>query len=366
MNPVQAQFHLGYHRSLNGLRGVAILFVLLSHGGVTAPGFGFIAVNTFFVLSGFLITCLLIEEYDKFNGISLKYFYFRRMLRLLPALIVMLLVFLVFAFLMDPHGRAVRELQESLFALFYFTNWADAYHIGRHISLLHTWSLSVEEQFYIIWPGILLWLLSKTSRSSLLCWIFLAAFISVIIRISLFVGDNTYTSGNIFPPDPLRLLLGTDTRADSLLLGCFAGVLLSSNLAPRREWFMKILKISAMASGIGLLLMGTCNNESPWMIYFGWFLASVFAMTLIIHLVSGSQSLIRLFLENAVLVYVGEISYGLYVWHYPILIAMQQHHLPYKNLIYLLPVFPVVLLSYYLIEKPCLRLKNQFQRVSQM
>jgi peptidoglycan/LPS O-acetylase OafA/YrhL len=282
---------------------------------------------------------------------------------LLPALIAMLAVFVVFAFLTDPHGRAVRELNEALFALFYFTNWADAYHIGRHVSLLHTWSLSVEEQFYIIWPGILLWLLSKTSRSSLLCWIFLAAFISAILRICLFMGDNTYMSGNVLPSDPSRLWLGTDTRADSLLLGCFAGVLVSSNLMLRREWFMKVLKISAMASGMGLLLLGTCNYESPCVIYFGCFLASVFAMILIIHLVSGSQSMMRLFLENAVLVYIGQISYGLYVWHFPILMAMQQHHLPYKNLIYLLPVFPVVLLSYYLIEKPCLRLKSRFQRL---
>jgi peptidoglycan/LPS O-acetylase OafA/YrhL len=275
----------------------------------------------------------------------------------------MLVVFLVFAFLADPYGRAVRELNEALFALFYFSNWAVIYHIGRHISLAHTWSLSVEEQFYIIWPGILLWLLSKTSRSSLLCWIFLAAFISIILRIGLFVGTNTNLSGNILPLDPVRLWMGTDTRADSLLLGCFAGVLVSSNFAPRSEWFMKVLKLSAIASGMGLLLLGTCDLESSWMIFCGWFLASVFAMILIIHLVSGPQSLMHLILENAVLVYLGQISYGLYVWHFPILKAMQQHHLPWRHLMYLLPVLIAALASYYLIEKPFLQLKGRFARV---
>jgi len=357
-------FHLGYRRSLNGLRGVAIIFVLLWHGGVTGSGFGFIAVNTFFVLSGFLITCLLVEEYDKFNNISLKRFYFRRALRLLPALIVMLMAFLAFVFLADPHGRAMRELNEALLALFYFSNWSVVYHLGRHISLAHTWSLSVEEQFYIIWPGILLWLLAKTSRSSLLCWIFLAAFVAVVLRIGLFVGSTTNLSGNILPLDPVRLWMGTDTRADSLLLGCFAGVLISSNIAPHREWFMPVLKLSAMVSGAGLLLLGTCNYESAWMIYGGWFLASVFAMILIIHLVSGPQSLMHLLLENSVLVYIGQISYGLYVWHFPILIAMQQHQLPWQHLMYLLPVLIVALVSYYLVEKPFLQLKGRFARVN--
>ena len=143
-------FHLGYRPKLDGIRGMAILLVLLDHGNLLGDGFGFIGVNTFFVLSGFLITCLLIEEYDKTATISFKRFYLRRALRLLPVLTAMLIAFVIFVFLFDPHGRAVREFHEALCAFFYFSNWAAIYNLGRHISLLHTWSLSVEEQFYIV------------------------------------------------------------------------------------------------------------------------------------------------------------------------------------------------------------------------
>src|ERR1051325_9449434 len=152
-------FHLGYRRNLDGVRGLAILLVLINHSTLLGDGFGFVGVNTFFVLSGFLITCLLTEEYEKSGRISLRDFYMRRALRLLPALVTMLIAFVIFVFLTDPHKRAVRELHEALFALFYFSNWAGILRIGRHISLAHTWSLSVEEQFYIVWPLILLLLL---------------------------------------------------------------------------------------------------------------------------------------------------------------------------------------------------------------
>jgi peptidoglycan/LPS O-acetylase OafA/YrhL len=362
MIPPQRPFRLGYRRSLDGVRGAAILLVVLHHGDTIGEGFGFIGVNTFFVLSGFLITCLLVAEWDASHDISLRDFYVRRALRLLPALTIMLLAFLVFAFLTDPRGRAFRELNEALFALFYSTNWAFVFRIGRHMSLSHTWSLSVEEQFYIVWPVLLFFVLPRTSRTSLLCWIFLAAFLSVIIRIILFVGGTTNLAGNILPMDLHRLSYGTDTRADSLLLGCFGGVLVSSNLLPRKAWFARALKASALASGLVLLAMGACPIWSAWMICAGWFLASVLAMILIMHLASATHSLPRRFLEFPALVYIGQISYGLYIWHAPIRVALLQYHVPSENVMYLVFVFPVVLMSYYLIERPCLRLKTRFQR----
>ena len=185
-------------------------------------------------------------------------------------------------------------------------------------------------------------------------------FLSVLLRIALFVGDTTNLSGNIIPVNPLRLLIGTDTRADSLLLGCFTGVLLSSNRLPAKNWMPKMLKLLSIIAGIGLLALGLCWEKSPWMICGGWFLASLFGMVTIICAVSSIGSPINLILENSALKFIGRISYGLYVWHYPILIALQQHHLPWRNLVYLVVVIPVVLLSYYSIEKPCLRLKIRF------
>lgn len=343
---------------------MAILFVLLCHGQIIGDGFGFIGVNTFFVLSGFLITCLLIEEYDKTNRIGFGKFYMRRALRLLPALVAMLVLFVIFSFIFDPHGRAVREVHEALFALFYSTNWTKIYHIGRHISLAHTWSLSIEEQFYIFWPVLLLFGLSRTaSRPSLLCWILFGVFLAVLDRIGVNMLCTTNIAGNILPVDPDRLFSGTDTRADSLLLGCFAGTLVSSNMLPQRIWFMKSLQVVAVLAIPGLVWFGTLWSVSPFMIYYGWLLASVLATCLILHLVAARTSLLHWVLENRFVVFTGKISYGLYVWHFPILKAMQQHNLPWQYLRYLLLVVPVALLSYYVIELPCLRLKERFKRI---
>ena len=363
MNPASSSFHLGHRPALDGVRGFAILMVLVDHGRIVGDGFGFMGVNTFFVLSGFLITCLLVEEHDRTGKITFKNFYFRRGLRLLPALIVMLAAFVLFCFMVDPYKRAVRELYEALAALFYISNWTAMYHIGRHLSLLHTWSLSVEEQFYFIWPGILLWLLSKCTRSSILCWIFLGAVLSVMLRVALFVGGTTELSGNVFPLDPARLTGGTDTRADSLLIGCFAGVLACSNLLPRGAGFQQILKLAATSAVPLLVGLAICPKMDPLMVYCGWFAASILAMALILYLVSAPESWLHRCLQNRPLAYLGTISYSLYLWHFPISTALVQHHLPWTNMTYLIPVIPVALLSYYLIEKPCLRLKKRFQVV---
>jgi peptidoglycan/LPS O-acetylase OafA/YrhL len=361
MTPSATPFHLGYRPALDGLRGIAILFVLLDHGGWLSDNYGFLGVNTFFVLSGFLITALLVAEFDQTGGICFRQFYLRRALRLLPALAAVLVLFVAFSFAFDPFKRAVREVYEALAALFYFTNWSSIYHLGRHISLAHTWSLSLEEQFYIVWPVILLLLLRKSNRPSALCWIALGAFLAIVVRMALFVGATTNLSGNILPISPDRLVCGTDTRADSLLVGCFAGVLLTSNLLPSPARFAKWLRVAAWVSLPGFVAFGLTWLYSPWMICAGWLLASVCVLVIILHVLSSPAALLHRLLENCILVYTGRISYGLYLWHFPILKAMEQHHWPIRNMVYLTVVLPVTLLSYYLIEKPFLRLKKRHQ-----
>ena len=265
-------FHLGHHRSLDGIRGVAILLVLLVHGEVIPErSYAFIGVNSFFVLSGFLITCLLVQEYDKSNDISLRHFYLRRALRLLPALMTMLLAFVVFVLLTDHGEGAFQKIHQALFALFYSTNLAKILRVYPAVGtsyLDHTWSLSIEEQFYFVWPAILLFLLRKNSRDSLLCWILLGVFLSVCTRVILF-------SGIVVSRDVNRLGLGPDTRADSLLLGCFVGVLIASNLLPRSDWFTKVLKKVAIISGIGLFIIGIFSPCTPVMIRVGWLLGCI-------------------------------------------------------------------------------------------
>ena len=350
-------FPLAYLRGLDGVRGLAILMVMLDHGKIIGDGFGFLGVNTFFVLSGFLITSLLVTEWEQKGAINLVHFYFRRALRLLPALCVLLVVFLILAFLLDPHRRALREVNEALFALFYFTNWAAIFHLGRHITLLHTWSLSVEEQFYLLWPLILMFFLRKTTRPSLLCWICLGIFLSGLARVAVMLVSSIDISYS-----PFRLNFGLDTRADSLLAGCFAGMAVTSNLL--RVWNRpKALSVAAAISLTGLLFMGTLDLMTEPMILFGWPLASLFAAVLIVHLTKTSGSVLHFIFENRVMVFIGRISYGLYLWHYVLLTVLQQQDLPWRYGTYLVPVFAVAILSYYVVERPCLRIKHRFQEV---
>jgi peptidoglycan/LPS O-acetylase OafA/YrhL len=148
--------HLGYIPALGGLRAVAVILVMLAHVGV--PGFpgGGLGVDMFFVLSGFLITLLLLEEIDSTGRINVLHFYARRLLRLYPALLLMLLLFAVFFHILQhtlPHGEGLESAKDITLAALYLTDYAIAFGFENKNSLIaHTWSLAVEEHFYLIWP----------------------------------------------------------------------------------------------------------------------------------------------------------------------------------------------------------------------
>ena len=147
MNPKPIQksrFHLGYQPALDGIRGFAVLWVMGFHYQLPFSRQGLFGVDIFFTLSGFLITVLLVQEWERFGGIQLKFFYLRRILRLYPALILILIVF--FTLIPKPY----------LFStIFYYTNWIKALHFQPDsLYLDHVWSLSIEEQYYLIWPAV--------------------------------------------------------------------------------------------------------------------------------------------------------------------------------------------------------------------
>jgi peptidoglycan/LPS O-acetylase OafA/YrhL len=355
--PAGQSFRLGYRKSLDGIRGTAILLVILAHLNVVKDHFGSLGVNAFFVLSGFLITCILVEEWDNSGGISLRNFYARRGLRLLPPLIAVLAVFVTLEFLTEPMKGAIRTSGHALKALFYYTNWAQTFRFSRTSIFAHTWSLSIEEQFYLVWPIILIFLLRRTSRTSSLCWILLLTFFSVLARIAVLTIEPGTQYGI------RRVNLGLDTRADSLLLGCFAGMAISSRLIPQTSYIKMLFRWGSMLSIAGLLFIGVrIRAFDPGMSTFGLLAASFFAAVVIAHLVIEFNSPQHRILEFAPLVFLGKISYGLYLWHYPILKIMQRHDWPGWHLAYLPITVGVTLASYYWLELPCLRLKNRFQQ----
>ena len=176
----------GYEPSLDGVRAIAVLLVMVGHLGlVYAGGLG---VDIFFVLSGYLITAILVSEFSATGQISLKKFYARRALRILPAVILLLLALNIFVTISQPSDQAATLRWDSLGALFYVANWLRAF--GRDLGILgHLWSLSIEEQFYLLWPVTLGFLLSrKLSMNQMILVVALAVILVNLDRFYLYHG----------------------------------------------------------------------------------------------------------------------------------------------------------------------------------
>jgi peptidoglycan/LPS O-acetylase OafA/YrhL len=210
-------FHLGHRPELDGLRAIFILLVLCVHSGIPFMQGAGLGVDGFFVLSGFLITCLLLQEWQQRGSISLKRFYIRRALRLLPALFVMLaFVSLITVISLKGEG-ALATWRGVILSFLYVSNWVSVlfpdYSIGVGL-MSHSWSLALEEQFYLIWPLLLIGLLTlPITRKYLAIGVAVLALLAPILRIWI-VSDFTYA----------KFYLGMNTRADALLAGCLLGV----------------------------------------------------------------------------------------------------------------------------------------------
>jgi peptidoglycan/LPS O-acetylase OafA/YrhL len=360
-NPEVKYFRPRYVRSLDGIRGVLILMVVQDHLDLLRHSVGFIGVNCFFVLSGFLITWLLVSEWNDLGTIKLKDFYYRRALRLFPALFVMLALFALYTCLVSPPRTVARDFHYILWALFYFTNWGQVLGCGDIANhLAHTWSLSIEEQFYLLWAPMLLLLLHRTeSKTSLLWWTVLAALCSVLIRAyCTFFGEAGFYGF-------WRVSRGLDARADSLLIGCAAGIIVTAQLLPRRRWLEWALYLAAAISIGGLIWVSWHEIYDSWMYYVGWFLASLFTAIIILHLVYSPRGMLHRIFEASPLVYVGIISYGLYIWHFPIFNIIHERYPNHWQFTAVAAALAATLLSYYLVERPCLRLKKKFSRIGQ-
>jgi len=349
-----AEFKLGQRKSLDGVRGLAILFVLLFHVPNLPFGGGFIGVDLFFVLSGFLITTLLIEERRENGDIRLKAFYVRRALRLLPALAVMLAVMVGLAAAFDPPAEAAAARTSALMTLFYSANWFLAYKAFPFAGLSATWSLSVEEQFYLVWPILLIGLLRMRASARVRSMVVLAALLlSAGLRAALWKSSGFE-----------RVFFGSDTHADGLLAGALAALLLSQGVVPRSGL------LNGVAHGVFVVLLvfvrwGWLADAS---VLQGGLLALNLGMAaMIVCLVQSPGPLLRGVFEFAPLVWLGRISYGVYLWHMvvygiPGRIPWLHGRCPWPATIAL--TVAVAAASYHLLERPLLRFKRRYSRVS--
>ncbi|MCU7522185.1 MAG: acyltransferase [Ignavibacteria bacterium] len=350
MNPRDTKIR--YIPGLDGLRGMAILLVMLFHTGIPSFRGGFTGVDIFFVLSGFLITSLLLSEASEAGRINLKYFYMRRILRLLPALVLMLAVVTLTAQALKLRGPAHTDTTSSIITLFYSANWVRAFNLHQMGLLSHTWSLSIEEQFYMLWPLVLIIMLRYVRREKRILNIvlFLSVF-SWFLRIYLTYSGHTAE----------RIFNGLDSRADALLTGCAAAIIRSTGLWTKRVSRLKSPAYAGFILPLVILFNISWSNHN--MFFWVSFLLEFLTAVLILHIVSDEKSMIKKFLTSKPLVWVGSISYGVYLWHDPVFEVMR--YWGYSKLSILFSGSIITLgiasVSYYLMEKPLLRLKKSFQ-----
>jgi peptidoglycan/LPS O-acetylase OafA/YrhL len=349
-------FKLGRRPCLDGVRGLAILLVLACHVPSLPLQGGFIGVDLFFVLSGFLITTLLLEEWGATGDISLRAFYARRALRLLPALVAMLAVVVLISELREPPPAAAAMRRSALMTLLYSANWFLAMREYPRLELSATWSLSVEEQFYVAWPLLLLALLRLGCSRRAMVGVTAALLLgSAAARVVLLERGAT----------PERLFFGTDTHADGLLAGALTGMLFTWGAAPKTPGAIRALDLGAVAALtlMAVLVAFGWQSDAP-MVRFGYPALNLGAAVLIASLLS-SPALRRPF-EFGPLVWVGRLSYGVYLWHIGVIWALGRLNLPLGQAFWpaaLAGTLAVSALSFYVLERPALRLKRRFERV---
>jgi peptidoglycan/LPS O-acetylase OafA/YrhL len=335
---------LAYIPALDGIRALAIIATMGFHGGVFLTSGGFFGVDAFFTLSGFLITSLLLSEWQETATVRLRAFWTRRARRLLPGLVVMLLGVALYAAYLVPKGTYPSLRADGIATLFYFANWhfiAVGSNYFDQTSLVsplsHTWSLAVEEQFYLVWPLIVLCVFKWWKSKRVLLAVCLAGSMASAVEMAV-----TYS-----PSEANRLYYGTDTRAQSLLVGASLAVVLSlwadrrrrEGSAPSRQsraahhlggdpaWAAQTARGRRIVLAVGLsgvvagaLLWWLLSSQSS-LTYEGGFLMAALATTAVLFSVTCSQrSILAAALSVSPLRFVGRISYGMYLWHFPLFI----------------------------------------------
>ena len=341
---------MGHKQSLDGLRGVAVLSVMIYHSGAIRGGF--LGVDMFFALSGFLITRLMIEEHAATGAINLREFYVRRGLRLLPALFMFLGVWGIYqALTLPPAFWPVAGAYIAVVA-FYVANWAGIWWYRLGI-FGHTWSLAIEEQFYLVWPLAILLLLRRVMRPRKAAWILLAiAAVSVIWRLDLALAGASER----------RLYWATDTHADGLLIGAAIAFRLYGGTLDR---FQRVLKWLGPLSAIGLTVMLVAVAHNPYYAYGATTLAALATAVIIVDALTERSPVTRL-LEARVLAGTGRISYALYLWHFPVfhtlgVLKLPGQYAPWADALLAWGLtFAAALGSHLLIERRALAYKDRF------
>ena len=360
---------LGYQPQLDGLRTIAVAAVVAGHTGVKAFERGFLGVDIFFVLSGFLITSILVQEFDSTGTVSIRTFYARRARRLGPGLALVVL-FTLIAFTVFHPLHAHDTLLGVPASALYISSWVRAFSLSPLGWLGHTWSLSVEETFYLLWPGLLL-AMCRRSRPRITALIAICFIAAVIYRVGASLAG--FSSAYMFN--------APDMRAEQLLAGCLLSVLLIPRAVFRLTRVTRILLL--VLGGIALMVFailyltphGLLNVDASGAVSAARYSTGVStvvaaaAAVLICVLVVLPGNWLSVVLGSRPFVWLGKRSYGIYLWHVPLFglfyLQGEPNSIRYGVRLALIPATVLIAAcSYRFVERPVLdRVRHGGMRV---
>lgn len=354
-----------HYPALDGLRGVAILLVLFVHnyGFMNYFFFGWVGVDLFFVLSGFLITEILLDTMNQPG--FLKKFYIRRFLRIFPLYYLLLVVCLFLLPAISSLHLDIRFYdQNQVWQWAYLQNWLYVFKVPYGDKLLmHTWSLAVEEQFYLVWPLLILLFRSPRKLMVLMLLIFIGVGIARYLVWNQQVEDLAYNS------------LYTFTRIDGLCIGSMIAILQKLQPGWLKKYSTLLVFLMALVN-FGFYFMNIRSGFTlPYLAFVGYSTFAVLFGLVVYECVNEGKHWLKWMLDNRILKFFGKISYGLYVWHWPLYLLLfepllfwivKEFHLSIKwaatgsATLALIAALVMSLLSYRFFEKPFLSLKNRF------
>ena len=323
-NRNQTNRHTRYMPGLDGLRAIAVIGIIIYHLNKQWLSGGFLGVDTFFVISGYLITSLLLFEYESTGIINLKQFWLRRIKRLIPAVLVLVVTVTLATLIFKPE-QIISIKHDAFAAIFYVSNWwyiatdVNYFEQFAFMPLKHLWSLAIEEQFYIVFPIVLIALLltiKKYRNVTLIFWIISLISLPLMVWISQPHMQHS------------RVYFGTDTRLQTMLLGVILAFIwppfkLKQNPNPSLRFIID--SIGAIGILILLLLFIKVDDNSDWIYNGGFYLISGITLFVIISVVHPSGYFAKL-IGNPFFVYIGKRSYSLYLWHFPVISFLHSYY----------------------------------------
>ncbi|QLE79099.1 acyltransferase [Francisella sp. Scap27] len=351
-----------YYKHIDGLRAIAVLSVVLFHLDVSWVKSGFLGVDIFFVISGFLITSIIIRDLNN-DCFSIKNFYLRRMRRILPALITVLVFTTFFAWLillpqdLKNYTKSLVSAIASVSNLYFYKYLSFGYFStdSTVIPLLHTWSLGIEEQFYIFWPLFLMFIFAvniswkQKANYSLYRKLAISSIILLLLSLLCFKYLSYFEVTNFFSDE--KFYYNPITRAFELLFGCLLAIHLSSNKTSNNKILLNLLSVISILLILYPIFFKIVPYPSNWTI--------IACLGAAIYIYAGTNNnytpLIYRVFSLKPIVGIGLISYSLYLWHWPIIayttyLSIEKTHL-IKIIIIIISII-LATLTYFLVEKP--------------